>query len=98
MKKKLFKDKIRRKCSASYEFERLKHKYVLSLPLHMAYKRSIETKLNALGGNNSKTRIKNYCMFTARSRGVYKHFHLSRMMFKELALAGRLPGIRKSSW
>lgn len=98
MKKKIYKDKKRRELSALCELKRFRCKYVLSLPLSLSYKRSFETKLNALGGNASKTRVKNYCMLTARSKGVYRDFHLSRMMFRELALTGRLPGIRKSSW
>ena len=35
---------------------------------------------------------------TGRSRGFYKKFGVSRIMLRELALAGHLPGVRKSSW
>ena len=45
-----------------------------------------------------KTRIKNYCLITARSKGVLRPYNISRMMFKYYASFGYLKGIRKSSW
>ncbi|MBY0264438.1 MAG: 30S ribosomal protein S14, partial [Holosporales bacterium] len=40
----------------------------------------------------------NRCLLTGRSRGVYRDFQLSRIAFRELALAGQLPGVIKASW
>ena len=48
--------------------------------------------------NSHATRKKNRCFVTGRSRGYIRHFGLSRITFRELALRGELPGIRKASW
>lgn len=48
--------------------------------------------------NSCPTRKNNRCVLTGRSRGYYKKFGISRIMLRELALAGQLPGVRKSSW
>jgi small subunit ribosomal protein S14 len=48
--------------------------------------------------NSCPTRKNNRCALTGRSRGFYKKFGVSRIMLRELALAGHLPGVRKSSW
>lgn len=46
----------------------------------------------------SPTRIRNLCVLTGRSRGVYRKFKVSRIMLRELALQGMIPGMRKASW
>ena len=46
----------------------------------------------------SPTRVRNLCALTGRSRGVYRKFRLSRIKLRELALAGKVPGMRKASW
>jgi len=61
-------------------------------------KQHIKNKLNKLPRNSSTVRIRNRCIVTSRARGVLKKFKLSRIIFKELALLGHLPGIRKASW
>ncbi len=45
-----------------------------------------------------KTRHRNRCMLTGRSRGVYRKFGISRIMLRKLALEGKIPGMRKASW
>ena len=44
------------------------------------------------------TRIQRRCQLTGRSRGVYRKFRISRIMLRKLALEGKIPGMRKSSW
>ncbi len=46
----------------------------------------------------SPTRVRSLCALTGRSRGVYKKFKLSRIKLRELALEGKIPGMRKASW
>ena len=41
---------------------------------------------------------RNRCIFSGRSRAVFKYFKLTRMMFKSLAVKGNLTGVRKYSW
>ena len=55
-------------------------------------------KLSKIPRNASKVRIRNRCVLTGRSRGVYRKFKLSRIAFRELAAVGQIPGITKSSW
>ena len=38
------------------------------------------------------------CELTGRARGVYRKFRVSRIMLRKLALEGKIPGMRKSSW
>lgn len=64
----------------------------------------IEEKLAAqvefakLPRNSCPTRKNNRCRVTGRSHAYYKKFGISRIALRELALAGQLPGVRKSSW
>lgn len=44
------------------------------------------------------TRHRNRCQITGRSRGVYRKFRVSRIVLRELALRGMVPGMRKASW
>lgn len=48
--------------------------------------------------DSSPTRSHNRCMLTGRSRGNLRKFKISRIMLRELALAGKIPGLRKASW
>jgi small subunit ribosomal protein S14 len=54
--------------------------------------------LQKLPRNSSKTRLKNRCGLTGRSRAYYRRFGISRIMLRELALKGQIPGVRKASW
>ena len=54
--------------------------------------------LQRLPRDASPTRVRNLCALTGRSRGVYRKFKVSRIMLRELALQGKVPGMRKASW
>jgi small subunit ribosomal protein S14 len=54
--------------------------------------------LQKLPRDASPVRMHNRCALTGRSRGYLRDFGLSRIAFREMALAGLIPGIRKSSW
>lgn len=55
-------------------------------------------RLNALPKDGSSVRHTRRCQQTGRSRGVYRKFQLNRITFREMALAGLLPGVTKASW
>ncbi|HVA15714.1 MAG TPA: 30S ribosomal protein S14 [Stellaceae bacterium] len=55
-------------------------------------------KLAEMPRNSSATRIRNRCELSGRPRGYYRKFKLSRLAFRELASAGQIPGVVKSSW
>jgi len=54
--------------------------------------------LQKLPRDASPTRVRNLCALTGRSRGVYSKFMISRIKLRELALEGKIPGMRKASW
>lgn len=54
--------------------------------------------LSKLPRDASPTRSHNRCELTGRSKGVLRKFKISRIMLRELALAGKIPGLRKASW
>jgi small subunit ribosomal protein S14 len=54
--------------------------------------------LDNLPRDASPTRLKNRCRVTGRSRAYMRKFGVSRIVFREMALKGLLPGVRKSSW
>ena len=55
-------------------------------------------KLSELPKNSSKIRARNRCAITGRPRSYHRKFGLSRIMIRELAAHGELPGVVKSSW
>ncbi len=57
-----------------------------------------QKKLQKLPKNSSRVRIRNRCSMSGRPRGYNRRFGVSRITFRELALAGKIPGVTKSSW
>jgi small subunit ribosomal protein S14 len=54
--------------------------------------------LQKLPRNASPVRLHNRCPLTGRSRGFLRAFGISRIVFREMALEGKIPGVRKASW
>jgi len=54
--------------------------------------------LNKMPRDTSPIRLRSRCQYTGRGRGVYRKFKMSRLTFRESALAGLIPGITKASW
>lgn len=65
---------------------------------HKLKKEGDYAALQRLPRDASPTRIRNLCALTGRSRAVYRKFKISRIMLRELALEGKVPGMRKASW
>ncbi len=55
-------------------------------------------KLAELPRNGAKVRVRNRCELSGRPRGYYRKFGLSRIALRDLASAGQIPGMTKSSW
>ncbi len=55
-------------------------------------------KLDKLNRNSSKIRKRNRCAITGRPRGYYRKFGISRIMLRQMAGTGEVPGVIKSSW
>ncbi|ACY47752.1 30S ribosomal protein S14 [Rhodothermus marinus] len=54
--------------------------------------------LQKLPRNSSPVRLRNRCPLTGRARGYLRKFGVSRIVFREMALEGKIPGVRKASW
>lgn len=54
--------------------------------------------LDALPRNASPVRLRNRCKLTGRPRGYMRQFGICRNQFREMANAGKIPGVTKSSW
>lgn len=54
--------------------------------------------LQKLPRNSSPVRKRNRCQITGRPRGYMRIFGVSRITFRELAVAGKIPGVTKASW
>ena len=54
--------------------------------------------LQMLPKNSSSTRLHNRCKMTGRPRAYYRKFGVSRLVLREMALRGEIPGLKKASW
>ncbi len=54
--------------------------------------------LQKLPRDSARVRMNNRCALTGRSRGYLRRYGISRIAFREMALAGLIPGVRKASW
>lgn len=54
--------------------------------------------LDKLPKNSSRVRLHNRCKLTGRPRGYMRVFGISRVMFREMANKGLIPGVKKASW
>lgn len=54
--------------------------------------------LQKLPRSSSRVRLRNRCKLTGKPRGYINVFGLCRNQFRELASAGKIPGVTKSSW
>ncbi|WP_442590154.1 30S ribosomal protein S14 [Pedobacter sp. AW31-3R] len=54
--------------------------------------------LDKLPKNSSAVRLHNRCKLTGRPRGYMRTFGISRVTFRDMALAGKIPGVTKASW
>ena len=55
-------------------------------------------KMAEIPRNGNPTRVRNRCEVTGRPRGYYRKFRLGRVMLRDLANRGLIPGVTKSSW
>ncbi len=95
----ILRDQKRVKLIAKYAEKRAELRKILN-----SQTASIDEKLEAqnefakLPRNSCPTRLNRRCKVSGRSRSYYRKFGCSRIAFRELALQGMLPGVRKSSW
>jgi small subunit ribosomal protein S14 len=57
-----------------------------------------QVRLQKLPRNASPSRQRNRCQLSGRPRGFYRKFGLSKTQFREAAMRGDIPGLKKASW
>jgi small subunit ribosomal protein S14 len=92
-------NKKRKRLVEKYKVKRAELKAILANPKTVdADFFAAQKKLSKLPRNSSKVRIRNRCSLSGRPRAYIGRFGVSRITFRELALAGKIPGVTKSSW
>ncbi len=89
----------RERMSKQYAPRRMRLKAIANndtLPMEERFKARLQ--LAELPRNSSPVRVRSRCLLTGRPRAVYRKFKLSRIALRELASAGLIPGMTKSSW
>ena len=96
---KIVKNEERKVLTARYREKRKALKAIVMNPKSTdQQKEAAYSKLRKLPRNSAAVRIRNRCSMTGRSRGFEGFFGLGRMAFREMALNGLIPGVRKASW
>ncbi len=91
--------KKRAKLEAKYSTQRKALKAIISdVNATESVKTDAIRKLQAMPRNASPVRRVNRCQVSGRSRAFIRRFGLSRIAFREMALEGKIPGVRKASW
>lgn len=97
---KVVRDRQRREVVARYAARRAELKAIIDAPSSTAAEKAdAQAELQRQPRDASATRLRNRGATTGRPRGVLsKRFGLDRVAFREKALNGELPGVRKASW
>lgn len=73
-------------------------KKILDMSLDENDRHAATIALNKMKRDTSPTRLRNRCKVTGRCRGYLRKFQVSRLVFREMASFGMIPGITKASW
>lgn len=87
----------RAKMVAKHAAKRAELKKIISSDDYDAKQAAI-IALQKLPPNSNPIRMHNRCMLTGRPKGYIRQFGISRINFREMALAGLIPGVKKASW
>ena len=99
MKYLFIKDKKRRKLVKKLELKKVILKSIIyNIRLPYSIREYLFIDLCNLTKDSSKTRIRNRCLFTNRSRFVLTKYKLSRHYFKFLVSKKKIVGISRESW
>ncbi|GMM50449.1 mitochondrial 37S ribosomal protein [Starmerella bacillaris] len=95
----IIRDQFKRFMFAKHEVKRQALRYLSrNTTLPMKTRLEAQLKLNAMPHFTSPTQIKNRCIESGYGRSVISDFGMCRIKFRELALQGDLPGVKKASW
>ena len=89
----------RAKLVKQYAARRAKLKEVIRKPTSTpAEREAAVAALQSLPRDSSKSRLRNRCAITGRSRGYYRKFGLGRTKLREATMRGEIPGLGMASW
>jgi small subunit ribosomal protein S14 len=92
-------DKRRARVAKKYATRRAQLKELIRSPKSTPEQRAAaQAELQAQPRDASKSRQRQRCAITGRSRGVYRKFGLARVKIREVASRGEIPGLAKASW
>lgn len=95
----IVKEKKKQLMVAKYRDRRNTLRQILKSPkVSLKAKMEAQFALQNLPKRSCACRLRNRCNVTGRARGYLRYFGISRCEFKEQALKGNIPGVRKSSW
>ncbi len=91
-------EKKRARLVEKYARQRAELKHLANDP-QRSFEEQMEARrrLHLMPKNSSHVRQRNRCFATGRPRGYIRFFGMCRIVFREQALLGNLPGIRKAS-
>ncbi|EAS36487.3 mitochondrial 37S ribosomal protein MRP2 [Coccidioides immitis RS] len=96
---KVIRDHTKRKVFKEFEPERQALRYLVrNTSLPMRVRAQAQLQLSQMHCYTRPTQIKNRCIAGGIARAVFRDFKLARYQFREQALAGELPGVKKASW
>jgi small subunit ribosomal protein S14 len=81
-----------------YEKRKKLKKIIMDKKLPLDERFRAQQKLSQLPRNSAKVRVVNRCQITGRPHAVYRKLKISRIALRKLGLAGKIPGMVKSSW
>jgi len=87
----------RAKLTAKYAAKRAELKKIINGEDYDAKQAAI-IALQKLPPNSNPIRLHNRCKLTGRPKGYMRQFGISRINFREMALSGQIPGVKKASW
>jgi small subunit ribosomal protein S14 len=92
-------EKRRARVAKKYATRRAQLKELIRSPKSTPEQRvAAQAALQAQPRDASKSRQRQRCAITGRSRGVYRKFGLARVKIREVASRGEIPGLGKASW
>lgn len=95
----MIRDNFKRHKVAEEEVTRTALRYIArNTTLPMKVRAEAQLQLAAMPQYTCETQVKNRCIESGYARSIITDFSLCRIKFRELALDGRLPGVRKASW
>lgn len=95
----VLKDNFKRQMAAENEVTVQALKYIArNTALPSKARMEAQLQLTTMPNYARMSAVKDRCVFSGHARGVIKDFRINRYQFREQALKGDLPGVRKGSW